>query len=604
MIRPLPSSVRLIIIGIACVSGVICGPPHVSGAAPVQTCTSQNVRGFPISGIVCGGSTHALFCSAGAIYRCRSGALNQTNNCSLAQTCAVGCLTGPTTGTLSDFCFSGTPPLTASTNDTLGGNDVGFTVTLAAAHPTGSIVNLLVDRGDLMPGSYCGAPNLPAGTTSAKFALPTATVTSPTPVSIFTDISYVDASGTSRELVSVPAVVTLAPGGTEPPPPPIASFTLTPSTIGPDHYSFMDVVLSKMAPAQGVAIGVTSSNPSVASVIPNGQPTVLGGCTTGGGAATIHSAAAVPAPTTVVIGASSGAPGQAPLTRPLTVTSGCAPTTCLAAGAGKLGGTCGTLPDGCGGTIICGCDFGGQICGGSGTPGVCGTPPLLAVSGLSLTPSSVTGGSSSTGRVTLTMAAPAGGAAVFLSSSGAAANVPQSVVVPGGQTGASFTVTTSAVNTTTLVTISAALSGTAAAVLTVSAVNGCTPTTCAAQGKNCGTIANGCGGTLSCGSCTTPQTCGGAGIPNVCGGGTVSGAQLSVTATGRSGEFVSSSPAGLQVNVGATGSASFATGTSITLTASNDRDVIWTGGCSSGGEKTKSCTLTLNTTTSVTANVQ
>ncbi len=45
----------------------------------------------------------------------------------------------------------------------------------------------------------------------------------------------------------------------------------------------------------------------------------------------------------------------------------------------------------------------------------------------------------------------------------------------------------------------------------------CTPTTCAAQGKNCGTISNGCGGTLTCGSCTTPQTCGGSGVANVCG---------------------------------------------------------------------------------------
>ena len=51
----------------------------------------------------------------------------------------------------------------------------------------------------------------------------------------------------------------------------------------------------------------------------------------------------------------------------------------------------------------------------------------------------------------------------------------------------------------------------------------CKPTTCAAQGKNCGSIADGCGGTLSCGSCTSPQSCGGGGTANVCGGGTVTG---------------------------------------------------------------------------------
>jgi len=48
-------------------------------------------------------------------------------------------------------------------------------------------------------------------------------------------------------------------------------------------------------------------------------------------------------------------------------------------------------------------------------------------------------------------------------------------------------------------------------------VCGCTPTTCAAAGKNCGSLADGCGGTLNCGSCTSPQSCGGGGTANVCG---------------------------------------------------------------------------------------
>jgi hypothetical protein len=48
-------------------------------------------------------------------------------------------------------------------------------------------------------------------------------------------------------------------------------------------------------------------------------------------------------------------------------------------------------------------------------------------------------------------------------------------------------------------------------------VCGCNPTTCAKEGKNCGSIPNGCGGTLSCGSCASPSTCGGDGTANVCG---------------------------------------------------------------------------------------
>jgi hypothetical protein len=45
----------------------------------------------------------------------------------------------------------------------------------------------------------------------------------------------------------------------------------------------------------------------------------------------------------------------------------------------------------------------------------------------------------------------------------------------------------------------------------------CTPTTCAAAGATCGPLADGCGGTLDCGSCTAPQTCGGGGVAHACG---------------------------------------------------------------------------------------
>jgi hypothetical protein len=81
-------------------------------------------------------------------------------------------------------------------------------------------------------------------------------------------------------------------------------------------------------------------------------------------------------------------------------------------------------------------------------------------------------------------------------------------------------------------------------------------------------------------------------------------ATLTVTATGRSGARVTSSPAGINVSVGNTGSASFAGGTRITLSVSNGRDAIWSGACSSGGSKTKTCVFTISANASVTANVQ
>ncbi len=101
----------------------------------------------------------------------------------------------------------------------------------------------------------------------------------------------------------------------------------------------MDVVLARMAPARGIPITVASSNTAVATVIANGQPMVLGGCTTGGGAETIQAAKSVPQTTTVTISAASGAAGEVPVTNSLTVNAGCSPKTCL----DITPGTCGPI---------------------------------------------------------------------------------------------------------------------------------------------------------------------------------------------------------------------------------------------------------------------
>jgi hypothetical protein len=45
----------------------------------------------------------------------------------------------------------------------------------------------------------------------------------------------------------------------------------------------------------------------------------------------------------------------------------------------------------------------------------------------------------------------------------------------------------------------------------------CVPKSCATLGFNCGPASDGCGTTLSCGTCTFPATCGGSGVPSVCG---------------------------------------------------------------------------------------
>jgi hypothetical protein len=85
-------------------------------------------------------------------------------------------------------------------------------------------------------------------------------------------------------------------------------------------------------------------------------------------------------------------------------------------------------------------------------------PPRL--SSLSLSETSVPGQGSPTGTVTLTTAAPTGGAVVRLESTNVdAARVPSSVTVPAGATTATFNITTATVPTRVNVTITASYAG-------------------------------------------------------------------------------------------------------------------------------------------------
>lgn len=178
-------------------------------------------------------------------------------------------------------------------------------------------------------------------------------------------------------------------------------------------------------------------------------------------------------------------------------------------------------------------------------------------SALSLSPSSVSGTAGSLGVVQVASAANTD--QIFsVSSDNPAATVPSTVLIPAGSVHAGFNITTSQVSAQTLVTISVSGGGvTRSATLTLN------PPAPAASTVN-----------------------------------------LSVTAGGRQGESISSSPAGIKAIVGSTSTAAFAPGTRITLTVSSGRDAIWSGACSSGGNKAKTCTFTLNANSTVLANVQ
>jgi len=183
--------------------------------------------------------------------------------------------------------------------------------------------------------------------------------------------------------------------------------------------------------------------------------------------------------------------------------------------------------------------------------------PQAQPASIALSPASVSGSAGSFATVTMAAASSTDQIFQVSSSNPAVAGVSNSVLIPAGSKTGGISINTASVSSQTLVTISVSGGGvTRSATLTVNPAVAST--------------------TMS----------------------------LGVTAGGRSGERVVSNPAGLNVATGATATVQFAPGTPVTLSVASGRDAIWGGACSSGGAKTRTCTLTLNANSSVTANVQ
>lgn len=555
--------------------------------------------------------------------------------------------------------------LTINPTSAVGGASVAGTVTLTSAAPAGGAVVTLskaLSNGGAgpVPVSIPANVTVPAGQTSATFNMATSSVTQTTTVRISATYNGVTANADMSLFTMLGQVLFGGniPGGTA------ATGTVT---------------LHGAAPSGGVVVSLSSGNPSLLTVPPS-----------------------------VTVAAGQNSATFTANTSPVTATTG------VVVSASHAGATVST------------------------------TAFLVvsrAVESVTLNPSTVTGGNSSTGTVTLRSATTSNAVVTLASSNTVVAVVPNSVIVPGGQRSAAFTINTGGVSQTTTVIISATHENvTQSATLTVTGSGGggagdevvfSSPT---ANAPDSGGDGNGFqtnatnayavdtavatdtnSGTSTSTSCTNsgkdrhrfwnfgltvPAGAAIAGIevridaradsssgsPRMCvqlswDGGTTwttakatgtlgtslssftlgsatdtwgrtwtaanlananfrlrvidvaastsrdffldrvavrahaaasgSGvnppsqmATLSVTATGRSGERVTSSPAGISVNVGSTGTASFATGTSIRLSVSDGRDAIWSGACSSGGNKTETCTFTLTAAASVTANVQ
>ena len=484
----------------------------------------------------------------------------------------VGAVTGVTVSSLG-----------ANVTTLRGGEGGVATVTLGAAAPAPLLVAVSTNHPELFSSL---PPNLTVftGSTSASFAFVTnKTATASTPVTI--SASY-GASAASLPLTVNPAASTS---------PPVIGVSVSPASVTGGASSSGTVTLQSAAPSGGAVVQLFSS--SAAASVPASVSVAAGAATatfpiattsvSADTTVTITALQRLSAATSLVVRAGASPPPAAPTL--LSPANGATPAQPVAFDWSDVAGavsyeiqvddsTTFTAPLVIDQTVTPSAFSAGGFAGvqhswrvrainSAGTAGAFSSvrsftpqtaPAAPALSAISLNPTSVVGGNAVQGTASLTSAAPAGGASVTLSSSNTVATVPASVAVPAGATSATFSVATTAVSASTSATITGAFGGaTKTAALTV-----------------------------------TPPPPPGTGVA------------LTVTATGRSGERVTSSPAGISVAVGSTGSASFASGTSITLTVSNGRDAIWSGACSSGGNKTKACTFTLNAAASVTANVQ
>jgi hypothetical protein len=564
-------------------------------------------------GLMCGGIA-PIGGRPDILYSCSPAGSSGFGTCTFAQECAAGCRRVPPDGrTFRDACAtSGPNPVSVSRKVVVGGDRVPASIVAAA--PAGSApaqeqgVPRVIDpnfNSTSFPHNGIGFPD---GATSVPFEVATSLVPA---------IQFVDVGGFWFNDAIPPFLITNGRGGHEwlvvlpPDPAPsiaiptLGDFTITgsnPVTGGQRTIGQAD--LSGLSRAGGPRITVTSSHPSIVPAVtvdaPQSQQLF--------GFQIFIPTEAPAADTDVTVRASDGRysfsrvlrvlkapppPVLADVTvNPTSVVGGNSSTGTVFLSAAQSGATTvslstpapasvATMPSSI--TIPAGetsasfqiatspvsstfnMNVFADLPGNPGQQALLlinpGTAPSATLSSLSINPSSVTGGTSSTGTVALTSAAPSGGAAVSLSDNSSAASVPASVTVPAGATAANFSIATTAVSASTTATISAAFGGVART------------------------------GTLTVTSSSSPPPASGT-------------ATLTVTATGRSGERVSSSPSGIRVSVGSTQTASFTLGTSITLTVSDGRDAIWSGSCSSGGNKRRSCAFTLNGTASVTASVR
>lgn len=283
----------------------------------------------------------------------------------------------------------------------------------------------------------------PASVTAGQTSTATVTLSGPAPAggAVVTLQSGDPAVGT------VPASVTVPAGATS------ATFPVT--TLSTPYPTWLNV----FATYGGVtANGALLVNPAAASVVTSItlNPTSLTGGQSATAIVTLDGPAAAGG---VVVSLASANPAVASLPATVTVPAGSTGAVVTVTTQAVTAAT----------SVALSASFGGATVSATLTVN---PAPAVTLTAVTLNPSTVTGGQSTTGTVTLSAPAPAGGVVVTVASgTPGVAMVPATVTVPAGATSATFPVTTQAVLQFTLVQIYATYNGvTLSATLTVNRI--------------------------------------------------------------------------------------------------------------------------------------
>lgn len=311
----------------------------------------------------------------------------------------------------------GTASVTATANATAG--TYAVTAALYGLSGTFTLTNVALQSVALTPASVVGGKSTTNNTVTLTSAAPPSGAT-------------ITLTGNDTAVATVPSSVTVAGGAT-------ASEAFTISTTAVASATHVTIKASDGADHTTATLTVKAATPTAVKLSPK---SVVGGKSTTGNTVTLDG----PAPAAGdVVTLSSSDPTVAAVPATVTVAGGAtvSPTFTIT--------TTAVISDT---PVTISATYGGVTKAADLTVNA----PQLA--SLRLSPANVTGGHSTTrNTVTLNGPAPMGGASVMLTSNNAAATPPTEVMVAAGATSATFTITTTAVETSTPVQITATFGG-------------------------------------------------------------------------------------------------------------------------------------------------